>query len=83
MWHRIATWTWIACLLLGGCSVFSPSHKTSNPKELLTKPITTPKHQEAEAEAKKPGWFQSWFEPSEPPPPKSMRDYMKMEPVRP
>jgi len=57
---------------------FTPKHGASKDKSSSLFRQKTPK-------PKKPAepFWSGWFRPKEPPPPKSMRDWMALEPIRP
>jgi hypothetical protein len=72
-----------ACLLAAGCSAFSPQEKEPRPKDILTQPITR-QRAERRQEEQKTNWFTSLFVPKDPPPPKSVGEWIgKTEPIRP
>ena len=64
-----------ACLLAAGCSVFGPQEKEPRAKDLLTQPITRQRTARQQEEGKT-NWFTSLFVPKDPPPPKSVGEWM-------
>jgi hypothetical protein len=74
-----------ACLVAAGCSVFSPKPKEPKASDILTQPITRQRvERQREEDQRHANWFTSMFVPKDPPPPKSVGEWMQnTKPVRP
>jgi len=67
----------VLCLATTGCSVLAP-WSAKKQQTSLKHPMAL----QREAKEKK-SLFASWFEPEEPAPPQSLREWMDLEPIRP
>ena len=67
----------VLCLATTGCSVLAP-WSAKKQQTSLKHPMAS----QRQAKEKK-SLFASWFEPEEPAPPQSLRDWMDLEPIRP
>lgn len=75
-WLRNALWIGVCCLMLAGCSVFATRPaESSNPRAMLTQPLSRSKRQEV----KKTQWWNKLFPQRETRAPESVRDFMGMK----